>query len=100
MTEEQKIYLDFENARQTAGRLEEMAISLNAVSAGPLGDSLAMVSKSWEGKNCSCFVEKGNVLFDDLQSAAEVLVQTAAGLRTAAENMLRAELAALECCRR
>ena len=96
MRTEQQIYMDYQNAKYTAERLEGFAVQTSDLSVLELSDALEVIPSCWEGEPCSPFLEKGRSIFEDLQTIAEQLYKISTAMQTAAGNIYQAEMAALE----
>ena len=90
------IQMDFQKAKNQAGRLEKIAGDMNRLANNEIPFCMRNVSANWQGDHARSYVGKGNTAAENLRSIAESLNQAAAAIRTIAQNTYNAEKAALD----
>lgn len=96
MATRQSIEFDFREARSQADKLDSIADNLGNLAKDKLGDSMQTLSQNWKGENADAYLSKGSSLQNSISSSASELHGIASDIRTIAQNIYNAEMAALE----
>lgn len=96
MATRQSIEFDFQQARSQADRLDSIADHLGSLAKDKLGNSMQMLAQNWKGENANAYLSKGNAMQGSISSSASELHGIASDIRTIAQNIYNAEMAALE----
>ncbi|MBQ6787683.1 MAG: hypothetical protein IJO85_08175 [Lachnospiraceae bacterium] len=96
MATRQSIEFDFREACSQADKLDSIADNLGNLAKDKLGDSMQTLSQNWKGENANAYLSKGNNLQNSISSSASELHGIASDIRTIAQNIYNAEMAALE----
>ncbi len=91
-----QIRMDFNKANRQAAELDDLAEKIKRIGTNKLGDALNEVRASWTGENASMFIQKGNLVGNQLVNHSKNLRNTAATIRRIAKRIYDAEMAALE----
>lgn len=86
------------NYRRTlaqADSIDVIANSLKKLSEKEFQDTLQNLSANWKGENASLYLSKGNLLQEKMNTTVKELSSVASNIRTIAERIRNAELAAL-----
>lgn len=95
MASEATIRFNFQKALRQADQLDTIANNLSKLSSGDLNGTLQMVSANWKGQNASAYLAKGGKLQGNISTTAKELHSIASDIRTIAQRVYRAEMAAL-----
>ncbi len=90
------IQMDFQRAKNQAERLEGIARDISRLADNNLAGCMRDISANWKSGNASLYVSKGQTVAEHLRSVAAGLNQTAATIRTIAQNTYNAEERAIE----
>lgn len=96
MATRESIEFDFRQAKNQARQLDAIADNLGNLAKNNLSDSMQTLSQNWKGENASAYLSKGSTLQNDISSSASELHGIASDIRTIAQNIYNAEMAALE----
>lgn len=89
------IELDFRMAMQQADKIESIALNLNALADTRFGGVMQTVSSNWKGGSAALYLRKGEQLQRNIRQTAAALRGIAGEIRTEAERLRKADLAAL-----
>lgn len=89
-----EINMDFNQAIQKAEELEEIAGEMKNLANNEFGTSLQNLSISWKSNTASSFSNKGVKLKEKINGSADELNNIARTIRTAAQLLYNAEMAA------
>lgn len=90
------IQMDFQKAKNQADKLDRIARDLNNIANNDISGCMRDISANWSGENAKLYVNKGYVVAENIRSVASSLNQTAATIRTIAQNTYNAEKRALD----
>lgn len=96
MATRESIEFDFRQAKEQAKQLDAIADSLGSLAKDKLSGSMQTLSQNWKGENASAYLSKGSTLQSNISSSSSELHQIASDIRTIAQNIYNAEMAALE----
>lgn len=88
------IEMDFRQAKQRAGELEEIASEMRSLANRDLIESLQTLSGAWKGEAATLYLHKGDQLKEKILDTAVKLEKTAAAIRTIAIRTYNAEMKA------
>ncbi len=100
MATRQSIEFDFRQACDQADRLDSIADNLSNLAKNKLGTSMQTLSQNWKGENATAYLGKGNTLQGNISASSSQLRGIASDIRTIAQNIYNAEMAALEIAER
>lgn len=89
------IEFDFRKAKQQAGKLDDAAEQIRRIANNNFQDTLQSISVSWTGENSRQYLNKGVALKNQMIQTARKLNGIASEIRTAAQRIYSAEMAAL-----
>lgn len=92
----ESIQFDLEQAKRQAAELDNIANSLSSLAKDQLAGSLQTLSQNWKGVNANSYISKGNKLQGNINSSSSQLHAIASDIRTIAQNIYNAEMAALQ----
>lgn len=95
METRERIEVNFAKTIQLAERLEEIARKMNGFVEGAYTESICNVKAVWQSEQADLFCKKGIQLHEKIFLSAEELFKIAGGIKSAAQNIYEAELAAL-----
>lgn len=90
------IEMNFSRAKHQAEQLEEAASRLEKIASGSIDEALGTVSGNWKGENADQYLRKAQTVRDKLLTTSGDIKGTAQTVRTIAETIYKAEMAALE----
>ena len=96
MATRQSIEFDFKQAYNQAQKLDSIADNLGSLAKDKLKESMQTLSQNWKGENADAYLVKGGTLENNISSTATELHGIASDIRTIAQNIYNAEMAALE----
>ncbi|MBO5144288.1 MAG: hypothetical protein J6C19_01980 [Lachnospiraceae bacterium] len=100
MATRESIEFDLRQARAQAEKLDDIANSLGSLAKDKFGSSMQRLSQNWRGENADAYLAKGSALQGNISSSASRLHWIAGDIRTIAQNIYNAEMAALETAER
>lgn len=89
------IQMDFQKAREEAGRLEDIAGEIRKLATGDMENCFGSISNGWQGESSKAYIKKGRRAGENLKNLARELEQTAGEIRRRAQAIYQAEQAAL-----
>lgn len=95
MASRYQIQMDFNKAGQKAGELDDIANRLSKIAETDLPNVLNGLGSDWKGDNADAYIQKGVGLGENMKETVKNLRNTAATIRTIAENIYNAEMEAL-----
>ena len=95
MTKSQ-IEMDFSRAIAQAEELEEISKELSNIASAHIKGAFSLLSGSWKGENSAEYLERGNLLTEDMFGTADDLIKVAKNIRSTAKIVYNAEQAALQ----
>lgn len=95
MTSEKTIKINFQQAKQQANRLDEIAEEMKNLSERDFADTMQIVRSNWRGENADLYISKGTRLQGNMTSTANSLHAIASEIRTVAKRIYEAEMKAL-----
>lgn len=96
MKSKSEIEMDFERAVSQAQELEELSKELSQIATEHIKGALRLLMINWQGDNAELFVEKGNILTNEMIDTADDLIKVAKNIRTTANIVYTAEKAAAQ----
>lgn len=90
-----QIQMDFGQAENKAGELDNIAENLTRLAETEWSSTLDTLGSNWKGENAELYIQKGFLLRDNMKRTAASLRQTAETVRTIARNIYNAEMEAL-----
>lgn len=88
------IEMDFTQAKQRAGELEEIASKMHSLAERSLTESFQTLSEAWRGEAALAYLEKGERLKEKILDTAGRIEKTAASIRRIAQRTYQAEMTA------
>ncbi|MBR6770720.1 MAG: WXG100 family type VII secretion target [Lachnospiraceae bacterium] len=89
------IQMDFQQARQQAQRLDDIASQLERIAGNELGGTLQELSIGWKGENATAYIKKGGELQNKMGNSVKNLRNIADSIRRIAKRVYDAEMAAI-----
>lgn len=89
-----QIRFDFQNAKQQANRLDELANSLEQQVIRPMSDTSQQLRTAWTGESANRFVAKQGELQEKIRSTSRTLRDIADEIRRIAKRVYDAEMQA------
>lgn len=89
------IEFDFLRAKEQARQLEVIAENLGSLAKDSMNDSMQVLAQNWKSDTSSAYLSKENTLQNNISMSASELHRIAADIRTIAQNIYNAEMAAL-----
>lgn len=93
------IELNFQQAKQQAAKLENLAARLENLAKSDLDGTLQQLSEAWKGESASAYMQKGQRLEEKIVQTAKELKKTAQTIRSTAKRTYNAEMRARELAR-
>ena len=100
MATEYSIKMDFEKAKASAAKLDDVADSINQKMENDYQELMGDVRYNWKGDNADRFLVKSEVIVEKLNTVEKNLHETADTIRRIAKNIYDAEMRALEIARK
>ncbi len=91
-----EIRINYNNSKNKAAKLEDLADQLRAIAKNDLGKSLDMLSNEWKGESAKAFRDKGEALKEELLETAKLMERSAKSIRTVAKKIYDTERAAID----
>lgn len=89
-----EIYFNYNKAIQQANRLDDVAKRLSTAASVTMVGILSDVHKAWKSDSAPAYVKKGEKVEQDMDTTAKNLREIAQTIRTIAQRIRDAELAA------
>ncbi len=91
-----EIKINYNNSKNKAAKLEDLAEQLRAIANRDLEKSLGMLSDEWKGDSAKAFRDKGEALKEELLETAKLMERSARSIRTVAKKIYETEREAIE----
>ena len=82
-----EIRINYNNSKNKAAKLEDLADQLRAIAKNDLEKSLDMLSNEWKGDSAKAFRDKGEALKEELLETAKLMERSAKSIRTVAKKI-------------
>ena len=89
------IQLNYEAAKRQAQKLDEIAGTLTNVADRQLNGCFGQLQTNWKGDNANAYLNKGNVVQDDIRTTAANVKNAAESIRKIAKRTYDADMAAV-----
>lgn len=96
MKSKQEIEMNFSRALSQAEELESLSKELSQMATEHVKGAIKMLMFNWQGDNSKLFVEKGEVLTNEMLETADDLIKVAKNITTTANIVYNAESAAFQ----
>lgn len=96
MKSKQEIEMNFSRALSQAEELENLSKELSQMATEHVKGAIKMLMFNWQGDNSKLFVEKGEVLTNEMLETADDLIKVAKNITTTANIVYNAESAAFQ----
>jgi len=97
MKSKYEIEMDFSEAISQAEELEDISMGLSRIATTSIPGTLDILAVAWKGENASNYLTKGGNLASDILNVADKLTRAADEIKSAANTVYRAEIAAINC---
>ncbi len=91
-----EIRVDFQNAMEQAGKLDDLAANIDQRVVNKLDETAQSVHAAWKGDSATRYIGKTQELRQQIRQTARTLRDTAEDIRRAARRIYAAEMRALE----
>ncbi|WP_349943930.1 WXG100 family type VII secretion target [Lacrimispora sp. BS-2] len=95
MSSRRTIEFDFRLAKQKANELDEIAENLQNLSNNKFNNTMQNLSAGWKGESASLYLNKGQILQEDIIKTSKNLREVASTIRAVAKRIYEAEMEAL-----
>lgn len=85
------IEFNYGKAISQANRLDGVASDMKRLANNSMSGSLRDVNAAWTGENATAYIQKGNILREQIDETAAELQQIAESIKKVAERMKQAE---------
>jgi uncharacterized protein YukE len=96
MASRYSIEMDLRQAQNQANKLDDIANNISTLANKKFESTLQNLSSNWKGNSASTYLNKGTKLQGQINSTASELHAIASDIRTIAQRIYDAEMAALE----
>ena len=94
--DQSRIEIDFAAAYSQAKKLDDVADEMKRLANQQLNSTIGKIGSSWKGESATAYLNKAEIVRDNITQTAQSLASIAASIRSDAQRIYNAEKAALE----